>query len=173
MSGADFSQFPQWLPVILLGSGILFAIVVMVDCGSTGQDPVIWGILVLIFNLPAFIIYFAVARLEISPTRKHKAISRTEDLAIRAKYTSKGDPDERATMGTMASKFGGIPESRGTPGFVDETLEKFLTEGKVGEARQYYEDLIAVAKEMNDRETVRNLRKYELKIKEAQMRIPK
>ncbi|MCX6647358.1 MAG: hypothetical protein NTY09_13520 [bacterium] len=132
MGGPDFSQLVQWLPLIYLGSGALLAVVVMVDCGNTGQDPVFWAIAILIFNLLAFIVYFMVARLEIGPTRKHTAITRHRDDELRDQYASRGDPDELATMGTMAPKLGGIPESHANLNFVDPTLEKLLDEGTCG-----------------------------------------
>ncbi|MCK4720997.1 PLDc_N domain-containing protein [bacterium] len=170
MGGPDFSQLPQWIPLIYLSSSILFAIVAMVDCGNTGQDPVVWGLIVLFFNLPGLLVYFFIARANFAPTRKHKAISRTQDVEIRARYASRGDPDELATLGTMAPNPGGIPESKGDFGFVDENLEKLINEGKFSEAKTYHDDLVAVANEMNDRDTIRNLKRYEIRISKGLMR---
>ena len=170
MGGPDFSQFPQWIPLIYISSSILFAIVAMVDCGETGQDPVAWGLIVLFFNLPGLLVYFFIARANFAPTRKYKAISRVDDEKIRDLYASRGDPADLATQGTMASNLGGIPESKGNISFVDENLEKLLDEGKFREAKTYHDDLVAVANEMNDPDTIRNLKKYEIRISKGLMR---
>lgn len=170
MGGPDLSQFPQWIPLIYLSSSVLFAIVAMVDCGNTGQDPVIWGLIVLFFNLPGLLVYFFIARANFAPTRKYKAISRADDIEIRARYASRGDPADLATHGTMASNFGGIPESKGNFNFVDENLEKLIDAGKFMEAKTYHDDLVAVANEMNDRDTIRNLKRYEIRISKGLMR---
>ena len=54
-------------------------------------------------------------------------------------------------------------------GFRDEQLEALINEGKLREARKYLRDMVAIAREMNDKQTEANYEQYEQEIELASM----
>ncbi len=135
---------------------ILLAIWIYNDAEEHNQDGIVWAIMVFVFTIPALMIYFLFFRQGIAPPVKHKAISRNEDFLIRAKYAS--------------HKSNGSERSQDDTGFSDPELDRLIEAGKLSEARAHLEEMVKIAREMNDNETVRNYSRYRSRIVAASTR---
>ncbi len=142
---------------------VLLVIWVYMDADEHGQDGFIWAVIVLFFGLPALVVYFLFFRQGIAPPRKHKAVSRSEDFTIRARYTGgRGKQDMVGSNGNRREA--GVAAD---PDFTDPDLDRLIAQGKLSEAREWLNDMVEIAKEMNDSKAVRNYRQYQARIDRA------
>jgi len=142
-------------------SGFILAMWVSIDCGSSGQNWLFWSIVVFFFNLPGLIFYYLVTRMNIGPGPKRRGlVLRDKDDELRKKYTQ-GKMGLVDRTGMPVYK-GAMPEP--VPDFLDPKIEDMIAEGRTSEVVRYIEDLKAVAREMDDKKLLANLKKYEARV---------
>jgi len=150
------------------GFSLLLAVWIAWDAEAHGQDGLTWGVIVFFLNVPAVIAYFIFFRGTLTPPRRHDAISRNDDFNYRAQYsqmsTSYGSPRQGGTMSGD-----GYVE----PDFSDPTIDDLIASGKFQDARNHANDMIKIAREMNDTRGVKNYEKIRLNIQRAQVSGPK
>ncbi|MCX6645210.1 MAG: hypothetical protein NTY09_02455 [bacterium] len=150
--------------------GLLFW--VFNDAEENFNAGCLWAILVFFFNLPALAIYLIIFKPTASlPARAHKAVDRNEDFSIRQQYMTnkprKGRDPSLDTGGTMA---GFTPPDSD---FSDPALDELIEAGKFSDARDYLDDMLRVAKELNDQKGYSNYANYKSKIGQAQKTVSK
>jgi hypothetical protein len=160
------------LKILLLYAYFIFQIAIIIwiynDAETHNNTGLLWVLLVFIFQFPAVVVYLVLFRgASIGPARQHKAIGRNEDFNIRAKYTAnykKGRGTTGDTGGTMAGTAPAVID------FSDITLDRLLDDVKLSYARVYLEDILQIAKDMNDEDGLKNYSSYQTKIASAQKR---
>lgn len=158
--------------ILLIYAGFIIHIAIIIwiynDAETHNNTGLIWVLLVIFFPFLAVVVYLVLFRgASIGPARQHKAVGRNEDFNIRAKYTArykKGRGTTGDTGGTMAGTAPAVID------FTDITLDRLLEDGKLSDARAYLEDMLQVAKDMNDEEGLKNYSSYQTKIASAQKR---
>lgn len=154
--------------ISLVVVGIYFGILLWLysDAEENYNTGCLWVILVLFFNFPALAIYLIFFKLQnLRTDSNHRATNRNEDFSIRAQYIPKprkGRDPTSASGGTMA---GFTPAD---PDFTDTTLDRMIEDGKFSDARDYLDDMLRVAKELNDQKGHTNYLAYRTKIAQAQ-----
>lgn len=133
---------------------------------ENGHGGCLWVILVLFFGYAALAVYLIFFSGFIS-NRQTPGPKRNEDLKYRSMY--------RAEPASATSKFPNTygevsPMQSGVSAdssFQDETLERLIRNGRIKDARDHYNDMVSIAKEMGDRQQVANYKKYDSRIKTA------
>ncbi len=150
---ADYTPFISAGVVIV----ILMAIWIYFDAEIHNQDGAIWLILVVFLNILAlltYLIFFRSARQIIS---LHKATNRNEDFLIRGQHITGKSGHGKTMAGDMRTTSGLRPD----PKFEDLELMQLIKSGKLSKARSYLNDMLQLAREMNDMQGVANYGPYE------------
>lgn len=160
------------LKILFFYAYFIFQIAIIIwiynDAETHNNTGLFWVLLVFIFQFPAVVVYLVLFRgASIGPARQHKAIGRNEDFIIRAKYTARYKKGRGRTPDTGGTMAGTAPVEID---FTDITLDRLLEDGKLSDARAYLEDMLQIAKDMNDRESYKNYSSYQAKIASAQKR---
>jgi len=124
------------------------------DAEKKGLPAWPWAIFVFAFGLIPVVIYLLVARNY--PIRGQGGFGRG---AIG--YGASGQLPQvwgTSTGGHAAAEVAADPE------FVDDYLDGLIADGRLREARAHMNDMLQVAREMNDKKGIANYRKYEKKI---------
>jgi hypothetical protein len=146
--------------VVLLVCTLWFFIArdVYKDTTWRGYPAEIWAILVFLFGIFALLAYYAVG----------------------GRIGGKVDTIPAGGGRRMGGEWGSGNYSTGMtnpnppvsadPAFFDEQLDRLIADSEFREARNYLNDMIKIAKEMNDQKALANYRKYEKKISDAASR---
>ena len=146
---------------IYVGVSVVIAVWLYFDAEEHSMDGITWAVLGFFLNILAVIIYLAFYRGYVGRAREHKAIHGDGDI-LHWKQFGTDRP------GTRASQTGSAPGVLdGDRDFIDDEVEALIEQGQFAKAREYVNDMIKMAKEMNDSQGVKNYKLYLTAIAEA------
>jgi hypothetical protein len=139
---------------VLLLLWLFIAYSVYTDARKRGLPAWPWAIFVFLTGLIVLLIYYLVSR-------NYPIINEGEFSRAGAGTGFSGQ-----LPNTWGSPKGGQSAGDVTadPEFVDDYLEQLIREGRLREARAHMNDMLQVAREMNDKKGIANYKKYERKI---------
>ena len=152
-----------WLVLLQLGIIVLWGYIaysVYVDAEKRGLPAVPWAIAVFLTGLIVLLIYHLIAR--------NYPVRNQGDFGFSRSGFSQSGQNTGTWQGPKGGQSGAnpVPDSN----FVDDHLERLIEDGNSREARAHLNDMLQLAREMNDKQAMANYRKYEKRIAGMGMR---
>ena len=147
-------MFPFTSPTLTLVLHLCLAALVYYDQRMNGRSGVGWAFLVFLLGVWGILIYILFNRdtLQLAG-RRVRGKSLEEKLTSTTYRADKDRPDY--------SELGLRPLIKiETDGFSDQKLETLLRDSELAAAREYLENILRIAREMGDEDTVEKYKKY-------------
>ncbi len=152
-----------WIIAFLLWLGVIAWI--FNDAEEKGHMGCLWAFILVATGPIGMAVYLLFFHGVTASGNRHSP-RQAEDLRLRSIYRKpaggSNDPD-RAAGHTLPIAMG----AEGDPTFRDEDLELLIRAGMLVEAREYLEEMKAVAREMNDMKGLANYSRYDRKVAQA------
>ena len=147
-------MFPFTSPIVTVALHLGMAVLVYYDQRLNGRSGVGWACLVFFTGGWGFLVYILFNRdtLQLAAQRfRGKSLEDKLESTIERPARIRPDQSELGLPPTIKIEAGG---------FSDQQLEALMSEGKPSAARRYLENILKVAKEMGDEDTIEKYRKY-------------
>jgi hypothetical protein len=158
-----FTWYAFWIIACILWLGVIAWI--YNDAEEKGHMGCLWAIILAAagpIGLAVYLLFFH----GVTGSAKRHSPRQAEDLRLRSIYRQPagGSNDPESDSGHMPPVVIG---TAGDPTFRDEDLELLIRAGMLDEAREYIEEMKAVALEVNDMKGLANYSRYDRKVTQA------
>lgn len=156
-------MLPFTSPIVTLVLCLCLAALVYYHQRMNGRSGVGWAFVVLLLGVWGLIIYLILNRETLKlPAQRLRGKSLAERIGARDYDSAKARIDR--------SSLAQPPETATvSPDFLDRELEILLETGELGAARTYLYNVLRVAREMGDHETVEKYKSYRERLRELEL----